>query len=374
MKSRIAIVQVALLIFSVIGCTHTQEASTSSEVDVVIKDSCCSLGSHFTDFELLSLSDSLPGLLKYPAKMCVSDSHIYVFDKGRNEICNFDKGGNYLGTIGKIGHAADEYVLMRNFSISSTGDTIAVVQARDVKYYTKENRFIGKYDFPEDVFWEDMAFWNDYLIVADFHRRNPNILTLMDKNSNILSNYYEDASDMLYFRPIVIDNIQQDKKYVCICDFASSSFIIFDKNTRSTERIFLKSNNMLKEDYLTDPDFADISSDHIRSFVYSNGKIYGNLYCATEDVGFFREYSFVLDVESKKLETYQYSDFSPKFLCASDDCFYMLLHPDLLIETFQKENPDYSCVRDLLQVAYADLGKQVSETDNYYMLKMRAKG
>ncbi len=369
----IHIVQVILIFFSIVSCTHTHNTSTSSEVDIIINDSSYSLKSHFSDFKLVCLSDTLPALLRQPAKMFITDSHIYIYDISRNEICNFDSTGGYLGTIGKIGHAADEYTLIRNFSLSNSGDTIAITQTRNVKYYTKENHFIGKYDFPENIFWDDMFFWNKNLLVADFHRRSSNILTLLDKNGNVMSNYIENASDMLYYRPIVINNIQQDKQKICICDFASSSFIILDKKNHSTEKISLRSKKILKEEYLTDPNFADIIYDHIRSFVYSNGKIYGTFYCATENVGSFYEYSFILNVSSKKIDVYQYSDLSPKFLCASNDYFYMLIHPSLLIEAFQKKNPDYSCIKDLLQDTYNDLNKVVDETDNYYILKMRAK-
>lgn len=366
----IQITQVMLLIFTIISCTHTHN---TSEVDIVIKDSNYSLGSHFTDFKLVSLSDTLSALLRDPVKMYVSNSHIYVYDRSKNGICDYDSVGNYLGTIGRVGHAANEYVLMRNFSISDSGDTIAIIQKRNIKYYTKENRFIGKYDFPEDIFWEDIAFWNDNLLVADFHRSNSNILTLMDKNSRVLSNYFESTSDMLYYRPVIINNIQQDKNYICVCDFASSSFIIIDKNTHSTEKISLRSKNILKEEYLTDPNFADVNYDHIKSFVYSNGKIYGTFYSSTDNAGAFHGYSFILNVVSKKIETYESSDISPRFLYASDDNFYMLIHPCLLIEAFQKNNPDYSCIKDLLQDAYNGLNKVVDETDNYYILKMRAK-
>lgn len=114
------------------ACGNTAEESRNIKVESI----------DFTDWDkLIEIVEAVPleedsaCFISMADRTLLSETGLYLSDFKTKLIYSFSKEGKYLRTIGRIGHAKDEYTRVADMCLTDNGSTLAVLDARSILYY-----------------------------------------------------------------------------------------------------------------------------------------------------------------------------------------------------------------------------------------------
>lgn len=126
------------------GCKNS--SNINSSVDTynidrsIIKTSAVKLTDLLKDYRFVSLQTSPDCVIGQIKKLVVRDGIIYVFDSSNSgRILLFSGEGNFLSKIDGRGKGPGEYVSIRDFSVSKSGDLIYVLTGNDIVNIYKDD-------------------------------------------------------------------------------------------------------------------------------------------------------------------------------------------------------------------------------------------
>jgi hypothetical protein len=234
---------------------------------------------------LETTNNSLVGFLN---KGIVRDSNIFILDYKLHSLLNFDLSGNFLGKIGKRGQGPNEYLEIRDFTVSDS--SIYILDYKEIHSYDIKTK---KHKISWSIFHDKAFNPSNFIIISNDHyylwASNPDIwdkdkkkhYRLKEiKNKKVKEEYFEYkykssddprfylSGDNCYIKPIDGDYILYKLKEDSI--FASFA-LDFGKLALSAEEINRLRNSKEKNAYLKSNHYKSISNVYeIGKFIYFN--------------------------------------------------------------------------------------------------------
>lgn len=377
MKNKIFIPLVIILFTLLISCDKSSHKN--DEVKCIVLEphihydeyeSWSSLADEFTDFEIIQLDKKHDCLLSVVDKMIVTDSCMYFFNREPiQKIYSFSLNGQYRNCIGNKGHAKGEYMNIQNIAVSSSGDTIIMIDIPNVNLYDGNGKYLSTLPIKnrsgiEDVFWADNGLFLGY-----FHRQNTGVLSFYDKHLEKKEDIIRTSVAPIGY-PFGTANsnfIQKDGDIMFCLDGLTSSFYAINlKNSKNVTKYSFKLNDILTEEKAR----ASVDVDevfHLYSYQIYNGIVRGVIAKSTEC------YDFKFSLTGKTVELMHHKDFDYSFDCCNSGFFYKIVSAGELLDFMDKSKVYMEPIRTLLGNALSELEGKISLTDNYYVIKMRLK-
>ena len=355
------------------GVVNTNVISLNPSNDIV------NLSDDFSDFELIPLDNNRNCMLKDRAKLSVTDSAYYILnDDWRSNIFLFDKNGNYKYSIGRKGHGRGEYDNANDFYVSKDGLT-SVLTFDKILFYDKSGKFDRALELNENNGCDYISCVGTSPVLASHYRNKDHLLNIIDPENNVIEKYIPiDTTQHIRFSPVLgIRPLQVVNNTICYLDYFSSSFYIIDREKTDTiKRIILKSDKMLTEKFAKETVEYYADYDEIESFVFTGEEIIGLL---TIDK---KPYNFWIDINKCQARLSLSSDMMYDFDAYHDGWFYKIVTASWLLNHYKYRSPKTSPLPDFRK---KELGlspivpilepiiQSISEKNNSYILKMRAK-
>lgn len=372
------------IIVILMSCSSDQNYNWDGVIDtkVICLNPCSDLvhlSDDFSDFELVPLDNNRNCMLKDRAKLSVTDSAYYILnDDWKSNIFLFDKNGNYKCCIGRKGHGRGEYDNANDFYVSKDGIT-SVLTFDKIIFYNKSGKFDKALELNENNGCDYISYVGASPILASHYRNKDHLLNIIDTENNIVEKFIPiDTTQHIRFSPVIgIRPLQVVNNTICYLDYLSSSFYIIDRERTDTiKRIILKSDKMLTEKLAKETVEFDSEYDEIESFVFTGDEIIGLL---TIDK---KPYNFRIDINKCQVRLSLSSDILYDFDAYHDGWFYKILTASWLLNHYKYRSPKTSPLPDFRK---EELGlspivpilepiiQSISEKNNSYILKMRAK-
>jgi hypothetical protein len=119
------------------------------------------------DITYIQLDNSVPLGIIYSLKL--TNDFIYLSAKDAG-ILQFDRKGNLIRKIGRIGRGPGEYMFGRRFAIDEKTGKVFVLDPDKIKLYSKNGGFIKDLSYKDYIEYMggDIEFYNSKLFIADY--------------------------------------------------------------------------------------------------------------------------------------------------------------------------------------------------------------
>ncbi|MBO5313872.1 MAG: 6-bladed beta-propeller [Prevotella sp.] len=333
------------------------------------------LSNEFTCIEIIPLDNSKEALINRIGKMIVTDSCMLFWDNGpKSQVLSFKTNGVFENSIGRLGHAKDEYHLIMNIASSSSSDTIAIIKYPNVNLYALDGNFIKELKINNDKGTEDMLITNDGFFLGYFHRQGECLLNFYDKNFNHVANIIKTSSNPIR-SSVSTDrgkHIQEDNNNIyCLDVFSSSLYVISKENLNDITKYSFSMPNMLTEEIvrnISEPEEI-LKYFRISSFHVHNDIVRGQI---IRDGNEYEVYDFKFNISDTSVKLMKHVDMGYMFDCSHSGYFYQILSSQQLLNYMDKSKGHMEPIRQLYGDAIKKLEGQISHTDNYYIVKMKA--
>ena len=124
---------------------------------------------------------------------------------------------------------------------------------------------------------------------------------------------------------------------------------------------------MLTEDVSRKPEDDDNGIFRITSYQIYNGIVRGTV---TNNIDY---YDFKFNLSGTVVEFTHHKEFDFSFACNHSGFFYYLLPADALMDYMDKKKTYLNPIRELLDENLSKMEGKILNTDNFYIIKMRAK-
>lgn len=132
----------------VISCKETHEITNSNyeiNIDKVTYLDSINISTIYKDAHVIYLDTASHAMISEISKLVVYDDKIIILDKkARRQILVFNKSGEYLYSIGKMGLGPGEYTYIRDFTYSSKDNLLFILDSQTRKIH-KYQLNTGKY-------------------------------------------------------------------------------------------------------------------------------------------------------------------------------------------------------------------------------------
>lgn len=329
------------------------------------------IGDEFEDFELIPLENSDMAILGEIIKMQACDSGLYIQDsQDDNSLFYFNLNGDFVSKIGAKGHSKTEYTDIVNFCANSVGDTVAIMDYNYVKFYDNNGVFLRAEPLKGTYQWQGFLYTDNGFFLSTSNRGLETVLIQYTNNFKIDTCIIESPTvNVIRDIPSSCQNlIQINGNKICYYDYYTSTlFVINIADMKDSKRYTFHSPNILTEDKMRSGKFDSFDLDHLESFVFEDSVVWGRFkYC--EDV-----YDFRLDVKTDSCILNRHVDFGYYFQCSYKGWYYLAIEPSMLLHILDSENCGQNSTRKLLENALKPFAGKISDSDNYYILRMRKK-
>lgn len=374
MRKKIHFILVFLSSILIISCKTATDKVTKIEdikLDVKIQEEEISLNDEFSDFEIIPLENREECLLSNVRKMIVTDNYMYFWDEGpSSQVLSFNLDGKFKTAIGKKGHAKGEYLSIQDIATTEKGDTIVMVNIPDICLYNKEGKYLFSLPLKNEKGIESILLTDNNIYLGFFHRQENSIIKVFSKDAKKAKDIIETPCDPIR-KTLGVDNItlvQQDNDIIiCLDAFDSSFYVCSKKNPQDIKRYSFRLKDMLTEDVSRKPEDDDNGIFRITSYQIYNGIVRGTV---TNNIDY---YDFKFNLSGTVVEFTHHKEFDFSFACNHSGFFYYLLPADALMDYMDKKKTYLNPIRELLDENLSKMEGKILNTDNFYIIKMRAK-
>lgn len=327
----------------------------------------------FDNFTIVPLEGCQEAMLSDVYKMQATDTGVYFFDNvsfSNPSVLLFNHDGSFRNKIGTQGHSKGEYTSVSNFSATSAGDTVVLLDFNTLKTYRSDGTFVSSQTLEDEYGWDDLLPLKDGLLMATYHRGYDHLMSLyswgLDKKQSLLPSSSELIKGALWS----INRLQKAGDKICFLDAYTSTFYVSDLNhLNEISRFALSSPNMLTEQIaMQEPDFMNKEYDFVKDYIFDGEEIFGTL----QYNGL--QHDFRINLNENKVTVNNHSGFNYIFLCYHDGFYYQLLSPFQIKKILgSKEKPHMKEANRILEEAFKAYNHDITEYDNYYMLKMKKR-
>lgn len=212
-SSKVALLYLLPLLLAASSCTQQKQDYASAQISI---NECgtidsCSILDYFTkEWESIYLDTCSESLISSVERIEIDDSLIFILNKenfGKRTICVFNIDGKYIGRIGNIGRAHNEYITIRAWTLDKANNEVLIKtgESPTIKRYNYQGNYIGS-------------------INLSFKFNSISELSVM-QNGNIL------AKNLIYAEPI--------DDYLVIDSTGTTSSIFNLRNISASDALFM---------------------------------------------------------------------------------------------------------------------------------------
>lgn len=326
------------------------------------------ISNEYVDLQFIRLDCAREGLLSSADKLIVTDRGYYVLNNGEYPTVNlFNADGSFACKVGSFGRSKGEYTNIMDIAANEKGDTVVIMTLTDFKQYDSFGKFLFSSPIEEDQRWECVVNVPMGYACCRNYRGTEYLAALYDKKFSSKHDLIQTSNELVTGEaPFATNQLQCDGKYLCYWDMFNSEFYVSVLGcSDSTRRYSLCSDKMISLDTIEEK-----GRDYVSSYILNNGKIRGRMVYHGESIG------FEIDLGA---DTFSFCDAGGLFLSFKDyhkGYYYSIVKPSDLLFFM---NDEYTFVTkhtpsvEALRKAFSRYRDELSELDNYYLLKMRVK-
>lgn len=220
----------------------------------------------FTDrYEITPLETTSQCLVGQIDKIRKYQGHYYILSSNGSSILHFDNNGKFVSALNKQGQGPEEYPRIEDFDIYKTGGKteVWISDNQSLKIYDA-TRFslIRKITYPFMIHKFKRMDNSHILLVTG---QNKNILTLTDKDGNIITEYLKKEIPYIMFRPVQFVAYGSDYLFQL---GISNTFVSFNKQTEK----FRMGQYVAKGNYLNEKQLLELFQTHGTDFIMEANK------------------------------------------------------------------------------------------------------
>lgn len=144
--------------FFLVSCTKATDNSKTIKID----------STDFSNWQgLLKITDIIPleedscNLISIADKCLFSKDFLFISDYKTKKVYKYSRNGKFLGTIGKRGHAKDEYTDILDMWLTDSDSTLVILDTRSLMYYCTRTCVLKKTVRNKNYDYERFAIQND---------------------------------------------------------------------------------------------------------------------------------------------------------------------------------------------------------------------
>lgn len=180
-------------LFLVIGCRKTgiKDDYHSNAVNITLNDKgSLALDEKYATFiDTIRLETNDKSLLRMISRICVDDDLYFIFDESLSKIVLFDKEGNYVNHIYKVGQGPGEYSQLSDIYVDTIEKQIVLLCDRPEKimFFNYEGEFIKEKYL--NILYRQIASDNEYIYLDNpFHTELENSqIIILNREGDIVS-------------------------------------------------------------------------------------------------------------------------------------------------------------------------------------------
>ena len=157
-KIKRAFIWIGLVLIFLVSCTNVTDNFKTIKID----------SADFSNWEeLLEITDIVPleedscYLISIADKCIFSKDYLFLSDYKTKKIYKYSKNGNFLGTIGKRGHAKNEYTDILDMWLTDNDSTLVILDTRSLLFYCTRTGEYRKTVRNKNYDYERFAIQND---------------------------------------------------------------------------------------------------------------------------------------------------------------------------------------------------------------------
>ncbi|MDD6015265.1 MAG: 6-bladed beta-propeller [Prevotellaceae bacterium] len=322
----------------------------------------------FDSFRFIPLENKRECLITEMDKLTDTDEGFYILDRASvPAVFLFDHDGTFKTQIGKIGHGKGEYTYIDDMTVNDRGDTIAILNGNKILFYDNHGRFLETVELDDKYGWDLIMHTSDGYLMGSYHRGYDGILALYDHKFVEKRYLGHITPDIIKGATSVRNLLQKNGKYISYFDPFASVFYVFDATTKDTlKKIMLQSSKIMTEEAVMKGDFMDESIDQLLEYLLVDDF----LYCLILHQGYLEPYE--IDIQRNKIRRVD-SYVTYKFECEHDGYLYQAVSPYTMKSLMGKDFAEVPASLSKMRRAARALGRDFSEKDNYYIMRMTYK-
>lgn len=266
--------------------------------------------------------------------------HYYISSSGGQSIMHFNEEGKFVATLNKVGQGPEEYHRIEDFDVYEIdGQTeVWISDNQSLKVYDAFD-FSFKYKIPYSfMIHKFKRLTNSHILLVT--GQSENILTLTDKEGNVLSEYLKKEIPFIMFRPIQFVAHRTDYLYQL---GISNAYIAFDPQTET----FRKGQYSTEQSYLSEKQLLELFNTFGTDFIReANNSAYINNILSLGDITWVQTHNagkkYLTKVDADQIVSTEFSYgtvLSTISVGDSDDSILLYITPDQLLE-YGKEVAD----------------------------------
>ena len=378
------VIFIATLIFSACKRTISQEDLTCCDINIDNLDiDAVSFEDLFCDIRLIPLENHSDAMLSSVSKMMVTKDGYVLLDENQHSssVCLFSHEGEYRGQVGDIGHGHGEYEYI--FDVSADEEKKIVLSTlHKFMVYNAKGKFLHDYETPRNSYMRNILCYKDGIVCTSNYSGSEFLLHFFDNSSKLKKELLPSYNNQIGNPPRIKNLLQMEGNLLCYCDpYASELNIIDIKKMLPRKKYRLQSEHMMTIDKAKkESKRLDIGNvDVILSYYIDNGKIICNVHSHDYEV-----ITIEIDVETDKYTMRRQNGWLPMIYDNHDGYDYTVISQTEFLDIINPPSMDDMArwamapklseeAKKMFKEAYANLGKEITEDNNFVILKLKKK-
>ncbi|MBO4397303.1 MAG: 6-bladed beta-propeller [Bacteroidaceae bacterium] len=278
----------------------------------------------------------------------------------------FDNDGKFISMVGDYGHGKGEYQFIWDASPSESGDTIVLSLFDELKMYDSKGKYLQSKKLSDfSQIHSIISCPGGYVCATDYS--DPDYqLHFLDKDLNITDEILPMKEQRMNYPNFMSRSIRISDGKLYYCDGYKTQFSIIDLKDHSLiKQIAIHSDNTATIERISNPENQYKSYDAITRFY-----VYGDFVKGEMEYN-SRGPEFELDLKTDTIRTFVQWGYIPRIYDYDGEFYYDLISAKELLKIVK----DYYIISDktkkMFQKAYSLMGKEITELDNYVIVKLK---
>ena len=371
-------------LLSLCSCESNNVESRIVDVDI---QACESKSSSFMDeysgVEVIPLENQQQCMISRAKKMVTTQKGFTIFDYGNNPIIyQFDKQGQYLGKVGDYGHGRGEYQQVFDIAASSDGSTVVVSSWKELLMYVNR-KFVKSENGLEGGFLKSIQATEDGYVCESPYSSKDYLLHFYNKDLKLQSEMIETGGNSIGTPPSIFQSMVIEKGKLYYCNYFESSFNVIDLKQQVIKKYCMHTDNMISVEKAMDRQanedkYEDVCFDEFMNFHVKDGVIKGQFI----QKGHGKK--FEMNTKTDSFYIIENSEWRPIIFDAHDGYDYTVISQTEFLDIINPPSMDDMArwamapklseeAKEMFKEAYANLGKEITEDNNFVILKLKKK-
>ena len=278
----------------------------------------------------------------------------------------FDNDGKFISMVGDYGHGKGEYQFIWDASPSESGDTIVLSLFDQLNIYDSKGKYLQSKKISDFTQIHSIVSCPGGYICATDYSDPDYQLHFLDKNLNITDEILPMKEKRMNYPNFMSNSLRIYDGKLYYYDGYKTQFSIIDLKDHSLiKQIAIHGDNTATIEKISDPKNRDNSYDAITRFYVYGDSVMGEM-----------EYnrigpSFELDLKNDTIRTYTRYAYEPRIYDYDGEFYYELIQAKELLKIVKDYYPISTKTQNMFKKAYSLMGKEITELDNYVVVKLK---